>query len=81
MILLLSFLGHFFQSIQIRNLSTVKAISDIKQLELYVSSYTCRMYSQLSNLGMTVGQSAFLKVDNEPTKAQSFLFIFILLNC
>lgn len=39
------------------------------------------MYSQLSNLGMTVGQSAFLKVDNEPTKAQSFLFIFILLNC
>lgn len=52
---------------------TVKPTSDIKQLETGVSCCARRMYSQQINhhrdLGMMIGRSAFVKVDNEHTKA------------
>lgn len=66
MILLLQFTALLFQSVQMRNLFTVKPTSDIKQLKLSVLSSSFKVYSQLSNLhwdlGRALGQSAFLKL-------------------
>lgn len=83
MILLLQCTAPLFQSVQMRNLFTVKPTSDIEQLKLSVACSSCRVYSQLSNhhwdLLKAVGQSAFLKLAMN-SEGSEFLVYFYFIN-